>query len=109
MRKSIYEDKSLEYKDFADIIDEILKTIIAKGKALEINSQSKGTGLDFLPSTQILLRYKELGGELLTFGSDTHTCERLGEKYSLIAEWLKANGFKNLFKYISHKPIAVKL
>ncbi|MDE7071640.1 MAG: histidinol-phosphatase HisJ family protein, partial [Clostridia bacterium] len=109
VRKSIYEDKSLEYKDFADIIDEILKTIIAKGKALEINSQSKGTGLDFLPSTQILLRYKELGGELLTFGSDTHTCERLGEKYSLVAEWLKANGFKNLFKYISHKPIAVKL
>ena len=37
----------------------IISTIIAKGKALEINSQSKGTGLDFLPSTQILLRYKE--------------------------------------------------
>lgn len=109
IRKSIYPDKSMAYADFADILDDILKTIIAKGKALEINSQSKGTGLDFLPSKEILLRYKELGGELLTFGSDAHFCSRIAEKYSLVTEWLKSNGFKYLFKYLKHKPIAVKL
>ena len=109
VRKSTYENKALEYKDFADIIDDILKTIISKGKALEINSQSKGTGLDFLPTTEILKRYKDLGGELLTFGSDAHFCGRIGEKYSLVADWLKLSGFKYLFKYLNHKPIAVKL
>lgn len=109
IRKSTYPDKSMKYSDFADIIDDILKTIITKGKALEINSQSKGTGLDFLPSPEILRRYKELGGELLTFGSDAHFCSRIAEKYSLVADWLKANDFKYLFKYLNHKPIAVKL
>ena len=109
VRKSTYDDKALEYKDFADIIDDILTTIIAKCKALEINSQGKGTGLDFLPTKDILLRYKDLGGELLTFGSDAHFCGRIGEKYSIVADWIKANGFKYLFKYLSHKPIAVKL
>lgn len=109
VRKSIYEDKALKYSDFADILDDILKTMIEKGKALEINSQGKGTGLDFLPTSEILLRYKELGGELITFGSDAHTLERLGEKYSLVTDFLKAHGFENIFKYISHKPVAVKL
>ena len=109
IRKSTYADKALKYEDFADIIDDILLTLIAKGKALEINTQSKGTGLDFLPTVEILSRYKELGGELLTFGSDAHFCGRIGEKYSLVTDWLKANGFKYLFKYLSHKPIAVKI
>ena len=108
VRKSIYPDKNLYYADHADLIDDILKTLIAKGKALEVNSQSKGV-YDFLPTKEILLRYKELGGELLTFGSDAHLLERLGEKYSLVTDYLKSIGFKHVFKYLAHKPVAVKL
>ena len=109
VRKSVYPDKNLYYADHADLIDDILKTIIAKGKALEINSQSKGTAYDFLPTKEILLRYKELGGELLTFGSDAHLLERLGEKFSLVADYLKSIGFKYVFKYLRHKPVATEL
>ncbi len=83
VRKSIYDDKSLRYDEFSDIIDDILQSIIA--------------------------RYKELGGELLTFGSDAHLKSRIGEKYKLIADVLKGLGYKYLFKYLSHKPISVKL
>lgn len=107
VRKSIYDDKSLRYDEFSDIIDDILQSIIAKGKALEVNS--RGGDLDFLPTVEILKRYKELGGELLTFGSDAHLKSRIGEKYKLIADVLKGLGYKYLFKYLSHKPIAVKL
>lgn len=109
VRKSVYPDKTLYYKDHADLIDDILRTMITKGKALEINSQSKGTGLDFLPSKEIVERYKELGGELLTFGSDAHMIERIGDKYSLAAEYLKSIGFRYVFKYLSRKPVAVRL
>ena len=109
LRKAPYADPSLNLDDHKDLIDDILKTIISKGKTLEINSQSKGTGLDFLPSKEILIRYKQLGGELVTFGSDAHFVERIADKYSLVSDCLKSIGFEYVFKYLSHKPIAVKL
>lgn len=109
IRKSTYEDTSLKYDEFKDIIDDILKAIIAKGKALELNSHSEGTGLDFLPSTEILARYKELGGELLTFGSDAHRINRLCANFDKVCEGAKNAGFKYLFKYIAHKPVAEKI
>lgn len=108
IRKSIYQYKSLRYADFADIIDDILKNIISKGKALEVNTHG-GKVIDFLPTAEILKRYKELGGELLTFGSDSHNVNRICEKYSLAAHALKELGFEYMFKYLAHKPIAVKL
>lgn len=107
-RKSIYEDKTLYYNDFADLLDDILKTLIVKGKSLEVNSNG-GKLLDFLPTKEILKRYKELGGELVTFGSDAHIAARLGEKYYLVADFLKSIGINYAFKYLAHKPIAVKL
>lgn len=109
IRKSIYDDISLEYSDYKDLIDDILKNIIAKGKALEINTHSEGTGLDFLPSVEITRRYKELGGELLTFGSDAHRFEHLCRGYDKAVEILRSLGFKYLFKYLEHKPIAEKI
>ena len=108
MRKSIYDDKMLRYDDFSDILDDILKNIISKNKALEVNSHG-GKVIDFLPTIEILKRYKELGGELLTFGSDSHNVNRIAEKYSLVVDVLKDLGFEYLFKYLAHKPIAVKL
>lgn len=108
-RKATYPDPMLYYQDHKDLLDDILLTIIDKGKALEINTNSKGTGLNFLPSKEIVERYKTLGGELLTFGSDAHAIERIADKYPLVADYLKSIGFEYIFKYISHKPIAVKL
>ncbi|MDE5991336.1 MAG: histidinol-phosphatase HisJ family protein [Clostridia bacterium] len=109
MRKSTYSDPMLYSDDHKDLIDDILKTMIYKGKALEINSQSKGTGLDFLPTKEIIVRYKQLGGQLITFGSDAHTINRIAEKYALVTDYLKSIGFEYVFKYLSHKPVAVKL
>lgn len=108
-RKAVYPDKTFYYADHADLIDDILKTVIAKGKSLEINSNGLGETCPFLPTAEILIRYKELGGELLTFGSDAHLKARICDKYSIVAEFLKSHGFEYLFKYIDHKPVAVKL
>ncbi len=109
VRKSVYEDKSLEYADHSDLIDDILKTIVSKSKSLEINTNAKGTDLEFLPSIDILKRYRQLGGELLTFGSDAHDVSRIADKYKEVSEQLRNLGFKYLFKYISHEPHPVKI
>ena len=94
---------------YAKESDEILRKLIAKGKALELNSHAEGTGLDFLPEPDTLRRYRELGGELVTFGSDAHAPENIARNFDLVCEALKAAGFKYLFKYKAHSPIAIKL
>ena len=108
-RKAPYEDKMYRYSDLKDIIDEILKTIIEKGKSLEINSHAENTGDLTLPNLDIIKRYKELGGELLTFASDAHKIEKQCYMYNEIVDRLKDCGFNYLFKYLEHKPIAVKI
>ena len=58
------------------IITEILKTVIQDGKGIEINTSSRRYGLkDSTPSRDILKLYKELGGKIITIGSDSHKPE----------------------------------
>ena len=108
-RCATYDDKRLLYGDHADVIDEILRKTVAKGKALEVNTSSKGTKCDLFHDTTILRRYKELGGELVTIGSDTHTSEGLSTDFDLAAEALLYCGFRYAFVYKEHKPVAVSL
>ncbi len=91
-RNATYDDFVLRYEDFADVLDEILKRIIAKGKILEVNSSAKKLG-DFLPGADILTRYFELGGREVSFASDAHLAARVAEKRQLICDVLRRIGF----------------
>ena len=95
-RKAPYERKMLRYEDFPALFDDILKTIIQKGKILEVNSSAKGLGVPFLPDTNVLARYRELGGWRLSFGSDAHDTGRIAEGRERAAEELKKLGFAAL-------------
>ena len=69
-------ERALVYDDAPDAFDAILRHIIHYGKCLEVNTSGFGTtGEPFAHST-ILKRYIDLGGELFTFGSDSHDTER---------------------------------
>lgn len=67
------------YEDHAEQIDRILRTVIRKGTALEVNTGGlyKGTGKTN-PEERILRRYFALGGERLTYGSDAHRPAQVG-------------------------------
>lgn len=108
-RKAPYADKSLRHAEFSEMFDDILRAIIAKGKALEINTHTCSSVNNFIPSKEIFARYKQLGGELVTFGSDAHRKENIGANYDFASEMLISLGYKYLFKYKAHKPIAVKI
>lgn len=96
--------------DYMDVIDEILKTLIAKGKALECNSAGLKYGLGFPhPKIEILKRYKELGGELLTIGSDGHKPEHLAYDFAKAEEIIKQAGFKYYTVYEQRKPGFIRL
>ena len=75
------------------MLDCILKGIIRRGKILEVNTSSKTAGSPFIPDTDILTRYFELGGRDVSFASDSHDTARIAEKYSLVCDALKKIGF----------------
>jgi histidinol-phosphatase (PHP family) len=95
-RRAPYKDKVMHYADFADQLDDILKTVIAKDKILEINSSANNSQSEFLPYREILEHYFALGGRKISYGSDAHDESRLCEKRQLIITVLKEIGFTHL-------------
>lgn len=105
-KNSIYENKSLLYNDFTDILDMILKAIIDKDKTLELNSNIR-TDI-CMPNISILKRYKELGGENITFASDAHKIHRLGEGYNEVKDLAASIGYKYWTVYKKLAPSKIK-
>ena len=66
------------FENEKDIIAEILKYAIRDEKGIEINTSSWKYGLkDTQPSRAILKLYKDLGGKIITVGSDAHETKYL--------------------------------
>lgn len=94
--KDVYSNyKELNYEKHKDIIDEILKRLIAKEIGIEVNTSGLRYGLNnFHPHTIILKRYKELGGDIITIGSDSHRAEDLMKNFNEVKKILKDLGYK---------------
>ena len=98
--------ENYSYQIYADIIDEILKCIIEHGKGIEFNTSGFKYGLGFgHPHPDILKRYRELGGEIITIGSDGHKPEHIAYDFHRVSDILKACGFKNYTEFKQRKPI----
>lgn len=108
-RYGSYEDKTMDYYEFKSLTDEILKTIISKGKGIEINTSGYRYGLGHPhPQFELIKRYKELGGEIITVGSDAHKPEQITFKFDKAYEMLKEAGFKYITLFTDRKPEFVK-
>ena len=88
-----FEDNRLSLEEFGEEIDDILLTIIQKGKILEVNSANKYLANRTLPDWSIVQRYFDLGGRKVSFGSDAHFVERIADKRDEVVEKLKEIGF----------------
>ena len=103
-------EKEYSYTDYADIIDEILKLLIEKGKGLEVNSAGLKYGLPFAhPHPDVLKRYRELGGEIITIGADAHKPEHIAYDFAKTEEILKSCGFKYYTEFFEQKPVFKQL
>lgn len=104
------KSSSYSYRSFAEILDEILKTFISKNIGLELNTAGLKYGLGFVhPHPDILKRYRELGGEILTIGSDAHKPEHLAYEFSVVPDLLKQCGFRYYTFFQNRKPEFIKL
>jgi len=88
-----------------DQVSEILKLAISDGKGIEINTSSWHYGLDdTMPSRQILKLYKDLGGKIITIGSDGHTTRYVGDHFEDAVSILKEIGFTHIAGFTKMKP-----
>lgn len=93
------------YSKYSDYIDTLLKMIIEDGKGIEINAGGYRYGLGSSnPSASILKRYRELGGEIITYGSDAHTPSYLGHEYEANMALLVSTGFKYICTFEQMHP-----
>ena len=98
-------DKDYNYKEYAEGLDEIFKLLIDKKKALEINTAGLIKGLPcFHPKLESLKRYLELGGELLTIGSDGHSPDKIATEFAKTEELLLSCGVKGYYVYKNRMP-----
>lgn len=83
------------YRDFGDLIDDILRCLIQTGRGIECNTGGmlKNQG-QTNPGFDVLRRYHELGGEILTIGSDGHTPETMGWNFNQVRDRLWSCGFR---------------
>lgn len=103
-RNAPYENTNLNYNDHSKIIDDILKRIIERQKVLEVNTNVKTIKSLYLPTFEIIKRYYEMGGRLITYGSDCHQSARICDKYDIVIDMLKSIGFNEL-AYFENKII----
>ena len=104
------KNANYSYQQYADIIDEILKKIIALGKGIEINTAGFKYGLNHPnPTEDIIKRYHELGGEIITIGADGHKPEHIAYDFTKVPAILKEAGFDYYTVFKNRKPTFIAL
>lgn len=99
------------YQKYMDIIDEILKQLIGLGKGIEVNTAGFKYGLGHPnPCEDILKRYHELGGEIVTLGADAHQPEHAAYDFDKLPQILDACGFSyyTVFKNRKAEFVSIK-
>ena len=93
-----------------ELIAETFKKLIQDGRGIEINTSGlrQSYGKTF-PDLDLVRLYKDLSGEILTLGSDSHCCADLGKGIAQGAEIAKAAEFKYFTYFEKRKPKFVPL
>ncbi|MCI2057383.1 MAG: histidinol-phosphatase HisJ family protein [Oscillibacter sp.] len=100
--------RDLSARPCMDLITEILKCVIHRQKSLEVNTSGVNSFYgELLPDREIIKRYYDLGGQMVTLGSDAHTCDRVGNAFCETAGLLKDIGFPGYYYYEQRKPCLV--
>lgn len=95
----------LDEKNYADKIDAILELLAKNGKALEVNTSGLRQKIGrTLPGRSIVKRFRELGGKLVTVGSDAHRWGDIGAGIEDAFDLLTECGFTSFAVYENRIP-----
>ena len=104
------QDKNYSFRKYQDLIDPILTALFEGGKATEINTGGFFYGLLHPnPTEDIITRYRALGGEIITIGSDAHDTAHVAFAFERVTEILKSCGFSYYTVFRKRKPEFIRL
>lgn len=90
---------------FDEIIAESFRLLARNGKGIEINTSGIRQGFgNCFPSIKYVKLFRDVGGEILSVGSDAHLPEDIGKNISDALETAKAVGFTHLCYFKKRKP-----
>ena len=104
LRDKKFTDKSMDEVEYRLIIDDILKALIGNGKGIEVNASGWRYNLGGPhPHPFIIKRYKELGGTIITTGSDSHFDDSINSGIDRATELIKEIGFTEISYFVGGK------
>lgn len=104
------KDLEYNYEKHADIIDDILRKLISMDKGIEVNTSGLKSGLKYPnPCFDIIRRYRELGGDIITTGSDAHEPSTVGYEFGILSDMLRSAGFDHFNIFKNRTPFSIPL
>ena len=99
-----------DYNRWQAVIDEILRELAVRGLALEINTSGlRGPIGQTQPDAPLIRRFRALGGEYLTIGSDAHTPGDVGAGWKTATRLAQEAGFEAVTMFFEGRPEQVRL
>lgn len=100
--------RGFDTHDYDEIITKILKTVIKREKALEINTSGVKTFGMLFPDEWIVEKYYELGGRIITVGADAHSSENVASGFEEVEKYLKEVGFTGYYYFEKRNKVFVE-
>lgn len=106
-----YVNKIPSADNYMDLVEKIIRLLIVDGKGMEINTSSfrYGMGERTTPTEEMLKLYIDLGGEIITTGSDAHRPDDVGDMIGYAQEMILRTGHKYVATFHGRKLIQVKI
>ncbi|MDL2236212.1 histidinol-phosphatase HisJ family protein [Christensenellaceae bacterium OttesenSCG-928-K19] len=98
-----------EYRDFPSLIDDILRLVIRQGKGIEANTSTYALYGRPMPHPTIIRRYAELGGRIITTGSDSHHADQVGRSFNDAYPLLLQCGLEYVCTFENREPAFHKI
>ena len=109
-RYAPFEDTKVYVWEVGEVLEEFFKVLIRRGKGIEVNTSGLRYGLGYVhPHIDILKMYRELGGEIITIGSDAHRTEHVGANLHEALAVLREAGFSSYTIFKQRKPEWVRI
>ena len=94
---------------YRDELAEIFRRLIRSGKGVEVNTSGLREGQSTFPDPSALSLYRDLGGEIVTVGSDAHTPRDAGIGVKEAYQLLQSLGFRYVARFTKRKPDFVRI
>ena len=99
-----------DFSEHREVIEEILKKIISRDKGIEINTSGLRNSLKSVhPKIEIVQLYKDLGGKIITIGSDAHKASDVGEGCNEALRLIEDLGFEYTYTFKNRQAMANKI